>query len=313
VVITTEEDEVQRTKLGRRSQHGSLRPRGLLIPALAFLISITQIPFFVTLYLSVRSWNLLRPDQGQHFVGFKNFIDLIHIEPSVVRSVATTLVLTISVVILSTLLGISLAIWLNHKFAGRAVVRTLLLTPMLLMPVIVGQIWGRIFFDPGNGLVPWAANHFFSIRFTPLSQFPLATVIFISVWEWTPFAYLILTSGLNALDVSTLEAAKVDGANRRQLFKYVTFPHLTSYLNITLLLGTVLILPTFGVIYSTTAGGPGYSTTNLSLAVYQQLFLKYSVGGASALALLNVILVIFAMTGLVKLLGNILVRNEVMA
>lgn len=304
---------MKQKNLGKKSQIGGYRPKGLLVPALAFLISITQIPFFVTLYLSVRSWNLIRPDEGQHFVGFQNFVDLAKVEPSVFQSIFNTLILTVFTVIISTIMGIAIAVWLNHKFAGRAVVRTLLLTPMLLMPVIVGQIWGRLFFDPGNGVIPWASNHFFGVRFTPLSQYPMASVIFISVWEWTPFAYLILTSGLNALDVSVIEAAKVDGANRRQLFRHITFPHLTSYLNITLLLGTVLILPSFGVIYATTAGGPGYSTTNLSLAVYQQLFLKYSVGGASALALLNVVLVIFAMTGLVKLLGNLLVRNEVMA
>lgn len=299
--------------MGKVSQSQSLKPRGLLVPALVFLVSITQIPFFVTLYLSIRSWNLLRPDQGQHFVGLQNFIDLTTVEPSVFKGISNTLVLTISTVLISTMMGVALSTWLNHPFFGRAAVRTLLLTPMLIMPVIVGQIWGRLFLDPGSGVIPWAANHFFGFSFTPLSQYPMATVIFISVWEWTPFAYLILTSGLNALDPSVVEAARVDGANRRQLFRFVTFPHLTSYLNITLLLGTVLILPTFGVIYATTAGGPGYATTNLSLAVYQQLFLKYSVGGASALALVNVVLVIFAMTGLVKLLGNILVRNEVMS
>lgn len=305
--------KIKKKRKGAMPNSPNLRPRGLLVPALAFLLSITQIPFFVTVYLSVRSWNLLRPDRGQHFVGLRNFADLATIEPSVFKSVANTLVLTVSTVLISTIIGVALSTWLNHRFFGRAAVRTLLLTPMLIMPVIVGQIWGRLFLDPGNGVIPWAANRFFGIRFTPLSQYPMATVIFISVWEWTPFAYLILTSGLSALDPSIVEAARVDGANKWQLFRYVTFPHLTNYLSITLLLGTVLILPTFGVIYATTAGGPGYATTNLSLAVYQQLFLKYSVGGASALALVNVVLVIFAMTGLVKLLGNLLVRNEVMS
>jgi sorbitol/mannitol transport system permease protein len=289
------------------------RPKGLLLPAMVFLVSITQIPFFVTLYLSVKHWNIIRPDQGKNFVGFENFVDLTHVEPSVFVSIENTLVLTISTVLLSTALGMALAVWLNHKFSGRALIRTLLLTPMLIMPVIVGQIWGRLFLDPGTGLVPWFARRLLNVSFTPMSQYPMATVIIISVWEWTPFAYLILTSGLNALDLSVVEAATVDGANRRQLFRYVTFPHLTSYLSITFLLATVLVLPSFGVIYATTAGGPGYKTTNLSLAVYQQLFLKYNVGGASALALINVVLVIAAMTGLIRLLGGILVRNEVMS
>lgn len=295
------------------NKKSSMRPRGLLFPALGFLVSITQVPFLVTVYLSIHNWNLLKPQEGRGFVGLQNFRDLTTIQPNVFLSVGNTLKLTISTVLLSTLMGFLVAIWLNHSFRGRAIVRTVVITPMLIMPVIVGEIWGRLFLDPGSGVIPWLTNTLFNHRFLPMSQFPMATVIFISVWEWTPFAYLILTSGLNALDSSTIEAAKVDGARAKQVLRYITIPHLTSYLNITLLLGTVLILPTFGVIYATTAGGPGYATTNLSLAVYQQLFLKYSVGGASALALVNVVLVILAMTGLVKLLGNLLVRNEVMS
>ncbi len=296
----------------RKTSGSNIRPKGLLLPAMLFLISITQLPFFVTLYLSVKHWNILRPDQGKKFVGFENYVDLAHVEPSVFVSIENTLALTISTVLISTALGLALAAWLNNKFLGRALIRTLLLTPLLIMPVIVGQIWGRLFLDPGTGLLPWVARKIFNISFTPMSQYPMVTVIIISVWEWTPFAYLILTSGLNALDRSVVEAATVDGANRHQLFRYVTFPHLTSYLNITLLLATVLVLPSFGVIYATTAGGPGYKTTNLSLAVYQQLFLKYNVGGASALALINVVLVVGAMTGLIRLLGGILIRNEVL-
>ena len=291
----------------------AMRPRGLLFPALGFLVSITQVPFLVTIYLSIHHWNLLKPQEGRGYVGLQNFRDLTTIQPNVFLSVGNTLKLTIATVLLSTLMGFLVAIWLNHSFPGRAFVRTVVITPMLIMPVIVGEIWGRLFLDPGSGVIPWVTNSLFGHRLLPMSQFPMATVIFISVWEWTPFAYLILTSGLNALDSSTIEAARVDGARARQVLRYITIPHLTSYLNITVLLGTVLILPTFGVIYATTAGGPGYATTNLSLAVYQQLFLKYSVGGASALALVNVVLVIFAMTGLVKLLGNLLVRNEVMS
>ena len=295
------------------NKKSALRPRGLLFPALGFLVSITQVPFLVTIYLSIHHWNLLKPQEGRGYVGLQNFRDLTTIQPNAFLSVRNTLTLTISTVLMSTFIGFLVAIWLNHSFRGRALVRTVVITPMLIMPLIVGQIGGRLFLDPGRGVIPWVTNNLFKHRFLPMSQFPMATVIFISVWEWTPFAYLILTSGLNALDSSIIEAAKVDGARARQVLRYITIPHLTSYLNITLLLGTVLILPTFGVIYATTAGGPGYATTNLSLAVYQQLFLKYSVGGASALALVNVVLVIFAMTGLVKLLGNLMVRNEVMS
>jgi sorbitol/mannitol transport system permease protein len=296
-----------------KSKRSAIRPRGLLFPALGFLVSITQVPFLVTIYLSIHHWNLLKPQEGRGFVGLQNFRDLTTIQPNAFLSVGNTLTLTISTVVLSTSVGFLVAIWLNHSFPGRAFVRTVIITPMLIMPVIVGEIWGRLFFDPGSGVIPWLTNNLFGHRLLPMSQFPMATVIFVSVWEWTPFAYLILTSGLNALDPSTIEAARVDGARPRQVLRYITIPHLTSYLNITVLLGTVLILPTFGVIYATTAGGPGYATTNLSMAVYQQLFLKYSVGGASALALVNVVLVICAMTGLVKLLGNLLVRNEVMS
>jgi sorbitol/mannitol transport system permease protein len=286
------------------------RPRPLLIPATAFLVLVTQVPFFVTLYYSFRRWNLLRPDVPQRWVGLRNYVDQLTTDPSIYRTVWHTLLLTGSTVILGLVLGLGLAMLLNGSFPGRALARTLLITPMLVMPVVAGLIWKRLLLDSGSGLLPWLADRLANAQFAPLTDQPMLWIIVILVWQWAPFSMIILLSGLSSRDPSIVEAATVDGASGWALFWYITLPHLRSYLAVAFLLSTVLVLPTFGIVYVTTAGGPGYATTNLAFAVYQQAFTNYSVGAASALALINVILVIVALTGLVRVMGGHLVRGE---
>jgi sorbitol/mannitol transport system permease protein len=287
------------------------RPKGLVMPAIAFLVVVTQVPFVVTVVFAFRSWNLVRPQDGQRWVGLQNFADLAHAEPSLLRTVAQTVIMTVVTVGLSTLIGLGLALLLRSPFPGRALLRTVLITPMLVMPVVTGVLWKKLVLDTGSGILPWLARELGNAGFAPLSQHPMLSVIVMLVWMWSPFAMVILLSGLSSVDPSSVEAAQMDGAGPWSAFRYVTLPHLSSYLSIAVLLGLILVLPTFGVIYVTTAGGPGYATTNLAYAVYQQAFANYSIGAASALALVDTAFVILALTGLMKIIGRTIVRGEV--
>jgi sorbitol/mannitol transport system permease protein len=295
-----------------RSHGGVRRPRGLVLPAILFLVVVTQVPFVVTVAYAFRSWNLLHPENGQHWSGLANFAALAHAQPNLLRTTWQTIVLSVSTVALSAVIGLGLALLLRSPFRGRGLLRTVLISPMLVMPVVTGIIWKRLVFDTGSGILPWVAQRLGDRGFAPLSEHPMLAIVTMSVWEWTPFAMVILLSGLSALDPTTTEAARIDGAGGWQLFRHIILPHLSSYLSVVVLLGLILVLPTFGVIYVTTAGGPGYATTNLAYAVYQQAFANYDVGAASALALTDAVLVIVALTGLMKLIGNRIVRGEVL-
>ena len=288
------------------------RPKGLVLPAILFLLAITQAPFVFTVFYAFRSWNLLRPDQGKHWVGFANFTGLSHAQPTLAKAVGQTVVLSVSTIVLATIFGMALALLLKSPFRGRGLLRTALISPMLIMPVVTGIIWKKLVFDTGSGILPWLAQQLGDRGFAPLSQHPMTAVVIMSVWEWTPFAMVIILSGLSSLDSTAMEAARVDGATTWQMFRHITLPHLSSYLAVVVLLGLILILPTFAVIYVTTAGGPGYLTTNLAYAVYQQAFTNYDIGAASALALTDAVFVVITMTALMKIIGKKIVRGEVL-
>jgi sorbitol/mannitol transport system permease protein len=305
-----------RTSTGRPSRMRTTgrraRQRGLVLPAILYLIAVTQVPFIVTVYYAFRSWNLLLPRRGQHWAGIANFTGLAHAQPSLQQAIWQTVLLTVSTIILATLIGLALAMLLKSPFPGRALVRTALITPLLVMPVVTGIIWKALVFDTGSGILPWIAQQLGDHGFAPLSRYPMQVVITISVWQWAPFAMVILLSGLSSLDLTAVEAARVDGAGTWQIFRRITLSHLSSYLAVVVLLGLILILPTFGIIYVTTAGGPGYATTNLAYAVYQQAFTNYDIGAASALALTDAVFVIIALTGLMKIIGTRIIRGEVL-
>lgn len=295
-----------------RTRRKSLRQRAFVLPAILYLIAVTQAPFIVTVFYAFRSWNLLLPQRGQHWAGIGNFTGLAHAQPSLQQAIWQTILLTAATVLCAALIGLGLALLLKSPFPGRALVRTALITPMLVMPVATGIIWKALVFDTGSGILPWIAQQLGKYGFAPLSQDPMLVVIIISVWQWAPFAMVILLSGLSSMDLSAVEAARVDGAGTWQIFRRLILPHLSSYLSVVVLLGLILVLPTFGVIYVTTAGGPGYATTNLAYAVYQQGFTNYDIGAASALALTDAVFVIIALTGLMKIIGAKIIRGELL-
>jgi len=142
------------------------------------------------------------------------------------------------------------------------------------------------------------------------AQFPLLGVITIVVWRWAPFMMLILLAGLQALSDEIREASKVDGASTWQEFRYIVLPHLRSYMQLSVLLGTIYILSEFDTIYMTTQGGPGTATTNLPYLIYQQVFISYDVGHAAAMGVLVVVIVYAFASNFIKLLGQLMKGNQ---
>jgi sorbitol/mannitol transport system permease protein len=263
------------------------RRRGPLLPALIFMIVVTQIPFVFTLYYSTLSWNLVRPG-SRRFVGLQNYFDVVR--DSQFWTVAiNTVVLIVGVVLISAVLGLVFALLLDRAFLGRGVVRTLLITPFLVTPVAGALIWKTSMLDPVFGIVNWVLSPFGVHHVDWVSQFPLASVMLELIWQWTPFMMLLILAGLQSMPRDILEAGRVDGAGAFSLFRELTLPHLRRFIELGVVLGAIYLVNTFDAIYMMTQGGPGIASANLPFYIYQRAFLGFDMGQAAAMGVVVVI------------------------
>ncbi|TDE97664.1 sugar ABC transporter permease [Occultella glacieicola] len=264
------------------------------------MVIVTQVPFLVTIWYSMRSWNLLRPD-GDRFVGLQNYVDIF--ADSVFRGAALNSVLiTLSCVLVAMLIGIGLALLLDRPFRGRGVARTLLITPFLIMPVAGSMIWAVSMLNPTYGLVNWAIG---LVGIDPVdwtSTYPVLSIVIALVWQWTPFMMLLVLAGLQAQPKDVLEAAQVDGAGWGRTFVSITLPQLRRYIELGVLLGAIYVVNTFDQIYLMTAGGPGTASANLPFYIYQRAFLGFDIGQAAAMGVVVVIATIIVATFALRLI-----------
>lgn len=273
------------------------RRRLPLLPAFILALGITLIPFLATIWYSLHRWNLATT-APRKFIGFSNYVRIAQ-DPAFREALMVTVSITLLTVLLSLILGLALAVLLNQEFWGRGVVRTLMIAPFLIMPTAAGLLWKNSMLDPLYGFLNLTLEFLGFGRVDWLGQHPLASVVAVSVWLWTPFMLLILLGGLQSQSPEVLEAAQVDGASARRRFQHITLPHLRPFMELGAILGSMFILQTFDVIFMTTGGGPGQATTNLPYLLYLKAFRSFEVGQASALGVLVVALTIsIALVGL---------------
>lgn len=266
--------------------------RAPLLPALIFLIIVTQLPFVVTLVISFMNWNSLSPDTTG-FAGFENYIQVLT-DPYMQQAILTTIIMTVSVVLASLVLGLALALLLDKKFIGRGLARTLLIAPFLVVPVAAALIWKHAILNPVYGLINGTLTWLWSLfgsdtapQTDLLTSAPLLAIIISLVWQWTPFMMLILLAGLQSRPMDTVEAAQMDGATPWAVFRHLTLPHLRQYLELGGLLGAIYIVQNFDAVFTLTSGGLG--TANLPYAIYETFYYANEYGLASAAGVLVVI------------------------
>jgi sorbitol/mannitol transport system permease protein len=297
------------TQAATEARHYSTIGRWLVAPALIYAIIVTQLPFIYTLYYSTFRYNLLRPER-RAFVGLENYRRTLFDDPFFRDALITTLIFTVGAVTLSLLLGLFYAELVNHRFPGRGIVRTMLITPFLVMPVAGALGWKNLMMDPDFGVIDWLLRTIQpgSDPWTPvwLSKYPRESIIIMLVWRWAPFMMLILLAGMQAIDEEVREAARVDGATPVQEFLGVTLPHLYRFMQLGALLGSVYIVQEVDAIFMTTQGGPGTLTTNLPYYVYETAIRGSQIGRGAAIGVLVVVLTIIAMTFLLRVLDQML-------
>jgi sorbitol/mannitol transport system permease protein len=300
------------------STRGRWKRRAPLLPALIFTIIVTQLPFLLTIAISSLNWNVLQPGKSNFlglgnydsFAGLKNYAT-VFTDDRLRTAVFNTIVLTASVVIISVLIGLGLAILLDRKFPGRGLARTLLIAPFLVMPVASALLWKHALYNPDYGLFNGVLNwiwHLFGAEgpvIDYVSSTPMPAVVATLVWQWTPFMMLILLAGLQAQPGDVLEAAKIDGASGQQTFRHITLPFLRQYIELATLLGSIYVLQTFDAIFTITQGGPGTATTNLPYEIYLTMFRKYEYGEAAAAGVVVVIGTIIVATFALRTISSL--------
>jgi len=198
--------------------------------------------------------------------------------------------LTLSVIAISVVIGMAVAMLLNSEVFGKGLMRTLMIAPFLIMPTAGALIWKDTLLNPLFGLLPYLLTPLGLGRVDWVNQYPMAAVVTVEVWRWTPFMMLIILAGLQSQNPEVLEAARVDGANALQSFRRITLPLVRPFIELGALLGSLFVVQTFDSIYMLTFGGPGQDTTNLPFLLYEVAFHAFSIGQASAIGVVAVIL-----------------------
>ncbi|GAA2586066.1 carbohydrate ABC transporter permease [Streptomyces tubercidicus] len=287
--------------------------RAPLLPALVFLVIVTQLPFVATVVISFTRWNALAPE-NRGFAAFDNY-RAVFTDPAMRASVGTTVLLTVTVVLVSLLLGLVLALLLDRGFRGRGIVRTLLITPFLVVPVASALLWKHALYNASygllNGSLTWIWRLFGSDDPPQpdwMTDSPLAAVEVSLIWQWTPFMMLILLAGLQSRATDAIEAARMDGASAFDIFRYLTLPHLRRYLELAALLGTVYVVQNFDAVFTITSGGLG--TANLPYTIYQTFYQAHDYGRASAQGVVVVLCSLLVATFALRTVSSLL-REEV--
>jgi sorbitol/mannitol transport system permease protein len=291
-----------------------VRPRGMsrreawqrrlpLLPALIYTIVVTQIPFLVTLWYSFQSyfWNTPAP---AHWTGLSNY-KTVFTSPAFRSALVRSVIMTATAVIVAMILGVFFAVLLDRKFFGRGVVRTLIITPFLVMPAAAALVWAGPMLDPNFGLVNYLLQPFGVHHVAWLSTHALGSVILVMIWQWTPFMMLIVLAGLQSQPPDVLEAAKVDGAGAFATFGELTLPHIRPYIELGVLLGSIYLVNVFDAVRLMTNGGPGTATTNLPFYLYQQVNNAFDIGGAAAAGVVTVILTIIVATFALRMFARV--------
>ncbi|WP_435101680.1 carbohydrate ABC transporter permease [Arhodomonas sp. AD133] len=271
-------------------------------PSVVLLFLWMAVPLGMTIYFSLQRYLLLQPG-SRAFIGLENYAYFLQ-DPAFFTALANTLVLVGSVLAITVIGGIGIALLLNQPFFGQGVARILAISPFFVMPTVSALIWKNLLMDPTSGFFSWALT---SVGLEPVvwfSDWPLLSVILVVAWRWLPFAVLILLTALQSLDEEQREAAEMDGAGPLPYFFYIVLPHLARAITVVILIQTIFLLVVFAEIFVTTTGGPGLQTTNIAFLVYSRALLEFDVGGASAGGVVAVILANIVAIFLVRLIGR---------
>jgi multiple sugar transport system permease protein len=276
----------------------------LLLPAVVVLAFLVVGPTFYLFYTSFMDW-FLRDPYGPRFSGLDNYIKLFQ-SPDFHVSLTVTLIFSASSVIISILLGLALALLFSTDLRGKTIMRTILVMPIVLPPVVVGFTW-KFILSSEVGVIGAYLLRLIGLGDVSLLGDPtlaLVSVILADVWGKTPLTFLIFLAGLAAIPPLYYESAMIDGAGRWQVFKSITLPNLTKPLIVALILRTIDAFNSFDVIFVMTKGGPGMATHTLPMLGWKVGFYYFDLGAASAIGVILLLILISISMPLIRIISR---------
>jgi sorbitol/mannitol transport system permease protein len=268
------------------------------------MIVVTQIPFVLTLIYSFEKYNLNYPKRSRNFPTLYNYRAIFK-DPTFRTAAYNTVLLTVVPVILSVVFGVGIAVLLNRPVFGRPFLRTLIISPFLVMSTAAALVWKFTILDTTFGVLNFFLRPIGLGHENWIGVHSQATIITFLTWQWTPFMVLLALAGLQSQGDDQLEAARVDGAGALRIFRSLTMPHLRPYIELGVLLGSIYIVQAFDAVYIITAGGPSTDTTNLPYYIYEVAFQAYDIGRASAMAVVVVIATIIVATLALRMISSL--------
>ena len=261
----------------------------LIAPAITVYFIFALYPMIDVIYLSFLKWNGLTPDK--QFVGLANYGEVFKADPVFWGAFRNTLIWTALSVVFPPLIGFFLALGLNQNIPGRSPLRAIFYLPVIIAPIAVATIW-RWMFDPFFGLfngllTSWGMTSFIQ-DWLGDRKVALYSVFVAHVWQTVGFSMVLFLAGLQNVSQTLVEAARIDGATRFQVFKFVTLPAMRTSITIVFILSLINSLKAFDIVYGMTGGGPAQSTQMLAMWAYTQAMQlgKFGVGSAISVVLL---------------------------
>jgi multiple sugar transport system permease protein len=271
-----------------------------VLPVVVVLLSVSIFPMIYSFYLSLCKWDIGMGGK-RTFIGAANYLRLFS-DARFFNSLKNTGRVLLFGVGAQFGIGLSLALLLNRSFKGRNLVVTLFLLPMMISPVVVGCIW-KIIYHYQYGPLNYLLNivKISSVNWLGSGTVSPYSIVLADIWEWTPFMVITLLAGLQAIPDDLYEAARVDGANRWQIFSAVVFPLLRPVVIIAILIRVMDAFKIFDLVVLLTMGGPGQSSESVAFYNYLTGFKYFSMGYASAMSYFQLVVIV--------IIANIFLRS----
>ncbi|MDQ6669212.1 MAG: sugar ABC transporter permease [Chloroflexota bacterium] len=282
-------------------------PWPFILPAVLYLLVFSIYPLVSSFLLSLQEYSF--QNRSFAWVGLDNYAGLLR-DAEFRTAFRNTAVLTVSNVLVELALGMGLALFMHRDMVGKGLIRSLLILPMVTTPMVVGLMWRFLLntdFGPVNYLLRLAFG-LAPINWLGSSPWSLISLIIVDVWQWTPFAFLVLYAGLQAIPHELREAARIDGAGPVSEFKHVVLPLLMPLVSIVVLFRSIDSWRSFDTVFSLTFGGPGRESATLSFVAYLQGFAYSHLGLASAMSYVMVVVVIVFVTAWRAAFGQRMIR-----
>ena len=254
----------------------------LAAPAIVLILALSIYPLLFSAWVSFINYDFTVP--GHAFVGLKNFRQVIS-DPVARWSLVVTLILSTASVVSEFLLGLALALAMVKPFRGRGLTMSVIIVPLFISPVIVGQAWALLLqrpFGPTNYLLGKLLGIDVTISWLTQTPWNFIALVVADAWQWTPFIFVILLAGLSSIPQHIYEAAELDGVGWLDTFVYITVPHLAPMMLLAVTFRLLDAVKLFDTIFMLTGGGPGSSTYSTSFYLYTIGFQQFHLSQATA-------------------------------